>query len=364
MVFVGHAFAVVFISETLPAAINHGAWLLTPSPWVGVWVFFVLSGYLMGKGFYLGRYSFTKKGAGAYFINRALKIVPLYWTAVLVCYALINPEIFQISNLWMLWNILFFNYDGTLPINPDGALWTVSTEVHFYLMVPFLFGIFSTIDRKRAFIFIGAALVASLAYRGIARMIWGPDAWVTLIFTPTLSNMDLFLTGFFLNPIIQSYKTTKTTIKNGIAIGFGILAIFYVIQSYVFAQGVVLHHFPVAVALKGLGPTITAIFIALVIAMFELGDRRGEYKLGRKTQIFGLLTYAIYVWHAPILTAIKDAVGPIHDIWSASAFTFVAFSITLIVGAVSYYLIEVPFERFKTTNRLEGKVKLAESSPL
>ncbi|MDD5274197.1 MAG: acyltransferase [Methylovulum sp.] len=351
MVFVGHAFAVIFTPETLPSSINYGAWLLTPSPWVGVWVFFVLSGYLMGKGYFRERYTFTKEGVKAYFINRLLKIAPLYLVTVFICSALITPEIFQTKNLWMLWNILLFNYDGSLPINPNGSLWTVSTEVHFYLIVPILFSVFSSVDRKRALIFISIALVAALAYRGITVMTWGREVWYTLIYTPTFANMDLFLTGFLLNPLIRSYKTT---IKNGIAIGFGLFFLFYALQAYIFGQAFVLHHQEAMILLKGFGPTVTAISIAGVIAMFELGDRHGEYRLGRKTEILGLMTYAIYVWHAPILTAIRNVAGPSSDLWSTAALSIIGIVVVLVVSTLSYYIIEVPFERRKITKKLGG----------
>ena len=352
MVFVGHGFAAIFISDTLSSSIKYGGWLLTPSPWVGVWIFFVLSGYLMGKGFFMGRYAITKKGVGSYFINRLLKIVPLYWAVVFICSALITPEIFHSNNLWMLWNILLFNFDGTLPINPNGSLWTVSTEVHFYLIVPLLFSVFSTVDRKRAFIFISIALAAALAYRGIAVMIWGREIWYTLIYTPTFANMDLFLTGFLLNPLILSYKTK---VKNGITIGFGLIALFYIFQAYVFAQAFVLGHHDVMILLKGFGPTITAIFTAAAIVMFELGQRQGEYRLGRKTEIIGLLTYAIYVWHAPILLAIKDEAVSVRDMWAASALLAEGIFVVMVVSTISYYLIEVPFERRKIIISLEKK---------
>jgi peptidoglycan/LPS O-acetylase OafA/YrhL len=112
------------------------------------------------------------------------------------------------------------------------------------------------------------------------------------------------------------------------------------------------------ILLKGLGPTVTAISIAGVISMFELGDLNGEYRLGRKTEILGLMTYAIYVWHAPILTTIRDMTGPTRDMWVASALSIIALVIVLIVSTLSYYIIEVPFERRKITKTLGAQNKL------
>ena len=59
------------------------SWLLRSHGGAGVWMFFVLSGYLMGKAFASNRYPVTWQGVLAFLQNRAVRIVPLYYLTVI-----------------------------------------------------------------------------------------------------------------------------------------------------------------------------------------------------------------------------------------------------------------------------------------
>ena len=58
------------------------SWILFTPAWAGVWIFFVLSGYGIGSGFYSGKYQMTKHGILKFYYSRLLKILPLYWTYI------------------------------------------------------------------------------------------------------------------------------------------------------------------------------------------------------------------------------------------------------------------------------------------
>jgi len=74
---------------------NKSIWPLFSPAWVGIWIFFVLSGYLMGKGFFTDRYSRDKKGAINFYINRAIRILPLYYFAILIEILFLSPELLK-----------------------------------------------------------------------------------------------------------------------------------------------------------------------------------------------------------------------------------------------------------------------------
>ena len=69
-------------------------WLFTPA-WTGVWIFFILSGFLIGKGFWTGKYKTDNlKDFSKFYTNRALKILPLYFFIVILDVLFINTNMY------------------------------------------------------------------------------------------------------------------------------------------------------------------------------------------------------------------------------------------------------------------------------
>ena len=209
LVICGHFFCQVFMVEGFHEITlrNHLVQLFMVSPWIGVWIFFSLSGYLMGKGFFSGRYQLIAQDIRRFFANRALRIIPIYVLAVLVVALLMHPQIFALNNAWMLAQILLFDFKGDLPINPIGALWSVSTEFQFYLMVPFLAAAIYGVHKRFSHtgVMIGSLLVAGLVFR-IVMIHRFEDGWYSLIYTPFWSNVDIFLSGMLLSKLVADRK--------------------------------------------------------------------------------------------------------------------------------------------------------------
>ncbi|MCO7519631.1 MULTISPECIES: acyltransferase family protein [unclassified Pseudomonas] len=164
-VIMGHWFMVVYG----PAAPAQGSidlalrYLLSFSPWDGVWMFFTLSGYLMGKGFASGRHTVDGAGLKKFYRNRMLRIFPIYFVAILLVGVLISPGSNDIRTHqgWsaILSFMLFDVHDNAL----IGALWTVSTEFQFYHLSPVLFLLLSRVAKSPAVILaVAAALLLAL----------------------------------------------------------------------------------------------------------------------------------------------------------------------------------------------------------
>lgn len=100
-------------------------------------VFFVLSGYLLGRPYVRSIIEATPLPAiGDYFWNRALRIVPIFWIAIviaLVHYGSAGATLSQIAGM-------FAFVQTYLPISPQddwlGQAWTLDIEVGFYIVLP------------------------------------------------------------------------------------------------------------------------------------------------------------------------------------------------------------------------------------
>lgn len=298
-----HGMGITFSPVGLRENLWSGLWLLIPSGWIGVWLFFFLSGYLMGKGFFAGRYRLDRRGVTGFYRNRLLKIVPAYILVFLLAAWLLEPTIFSRQHIWMVLSILLFDYDGKFPINPVGSLWSVATEMQFYAIAPVLaFGLESFLSgrRKRAFML---ALVACLTYGLMYRQIGGGadgQYWQSAVFTSFLGNADLFIGGMLLALFIQQNQLPAPPVWMGVTI----LSVTYLIGAYVVST--IMSGANYLTQFENYGPTATELAAIAVVFCFETAvmvrrkvDRLSSALIAR-TQLLGILTYNIYLLHEPI----------------------------------------------------------------
>ena len=125
---------------------------LLPFGWTGVWLFFVISGYVIARGFLADESSgrtlpSANERYGAFVRRRLLRIVPVYALYVAVC-ALLFAVPYGPSGLVDLIGLSTFTYNWQMVFQPAtsvvhwpaiGHLWTLSVEQQFYVVFPILF---------------------------------------------------------------------------------------------------------------------------------------------------------------------------------------------------------------------------------
>jgi peptidoglycan/LPS O-acetylase OafA/YrhL len=354
IVLMGHGTLVVFKPSDIDTIVRTISpfRLLMASPWVGVWIFFVLSGYLMGKGFYSGRYSLDRSGILQFYRSRLLRIAPLYWCAILLVAVIQARGVFQPENLPGFVSSLLFFQSVSLPFVTIGALWSVQTEMGFYLAAPFLFvGLSCLVTRFRpANIFIAFVAAGSL-FRILMLQIGGQFVWIASIFTPTISNLDLFCGGMLVNWLIE--KKSPDPWDSGL-ITAGLILLFFG-GAWIHSEVMTEHLIRTFI---NFGPSITAFTVSALILRLETVKPHGWPV--RSTQWFGILTYAVYVVHEPILAAIRQRMPDDLSKVQSIELTVVAIIATIAVAAIAYWLIERPFDFLKRRKML----KISSSAPL
>jgi peptidoglycan/LPS O-acetylase OafA/YrhL len=125
----------------LLVALNHFGWIyrgFTPGGWAVI-CFYVLSGLLMERQF--GKLA-ACGGTFAFYVDRFLRVYPLYLVVVLLCAATlpVNEKDLAANIALMPLNYSHFNHISNFLI----PAWSLACEVHFYLLVP-LFVYLSTI---------------------------------------------------------------------------------------------------------------------------------------------------------------------------------------------------------------------------
>ncbi|TXI75442.1 MAG: acyltransferase [Flavobacteriales bacterium] len=130
---------------------------------VGVSVFFVLSGFIMTYVYYgEDQWKPTRANAGRFLIARVARIFPLHLLTMLLCMPLglmSNTSRIELQNLPIHIALLQewspVGYPGP---GPNKVSWTLSVEMLFYVMTPFLFaGMLKA--GKRKLLFLGSLFV-------------------------------------------------------------------------------------------------------------------------------------------------------------------------------------------------------------
>ena len=136
LVFLYHAFA------------GQGSWLgsVCGAGWIGVDLFFVLSGMLVARGYE----RIKQQGQGPVFFwrKRAWRIVPAYLVAVGVCTGIACAVLPDKTKPWRdLLSLLTFT--GNHRSLSAGVLWSISVECQFYALLPLFLGPLALGDRVR-----------------------------------------------------------------------------------------------------------------------------------------------------------------------------------------------------------------------
>lgn len=357
LVLVGHYFMVIFPAGSLDRTISvHPLYsLLVSCPWAGVWIFFVLSGYLMGKGFFTRRYDFNTKDICRFYKNRMLRIYPVFALAVIVIAATKTPGLLSWGQGPVLVRNLLLDAADQRVFRPIGALWSVSTEFQFYLVAPFLAMACENMVRKTSHTPWLVASILAIGCGARVVVIYFFDVhFFNVLYGPFVCNLDLFLSGMLAARFVASSSQWPEGVsERRLGIGLAAIPLFYVVMSVAAAQTICrgAPHWPYYLAswlfLSGL-------FAVAVIVFFERSDLRRA--LGKspvaawviaRTQIFGILTYCIYVWHEPIYIFLRSTLPSTINLAQSFSYFPMVFVSVLLGAWVTYRLVESPFEKRK-----------------
>jgi len=153
------------------------SWLPAPFPWlefvpetgfIGVHLFFFLSGFVIAYPFVRSRLLGTPRPTWGHFAYRRFaKIVPSYALSIAIAYAIGYAQTQGDGHVWrdVIAHLLFVHtwWQQTYG-SINGVLWTLAVEVEFYCIFPIVWWCFS----RRPFLTAGAMIALSLAWRTLA----------------------------------------------------------------------------------------------------------------------------------------------------------------------------------------------------
>jgi peptidoglycan/LPS O-acetylase OafA/YrhL len=322
---------------------------------LGVDVFFVLSGFLITALLIKEHSQSGRIDFGAFYVRRALRLFPALLTvmAALIVAAVMRPPT---GGVWVaVKSILpaFYVSDYVAVHEALGHTWSLSVEEQFYVIWPLLLSLLLLVKLPpRWMLGVLAFLVAVVAiHRSIL--------WKAVHVPGELFNGRLYATfdtradsllvgcmvGLLLSYNLISLRPVVLKLLRAFAVVSVLVFSFLVLTVKLPSPFLYLGGFTAIAAMTGI--FIVGLLtspIPLLAAFFEL----------RPLVWIGRLSYGIYLWHVPVFLILKNYVPPlaIRSYTLRSGITFgLEILATILVAAISFYLIELPCLRLKSRLR-------------
>tara|TARA_B110000908_G_C10238413_1_gene444718 strand:- start:266 stop:2197 length:1932 start_codon:yes stop_codon:yes gene_type:complete len=309
-----------------------------PGGYVGVDVFFVISGFLITgiimKDLKRGTFSMLD-----FLVRRIRRIMPavsvMVIASLLAGYWLLSPRDFTIlgksaiAQSVMASNVYFFRHTdyfaGSGDFKPLLHTWSLAVEEQFYVVFPMLLFVLWKWCRK--YLFFGVVAMATLS---LALSCYGASRFQDATFYLLPARAWEMLAGSILavwlgkNEKVLSSATNEFLSWGGILMIMGAM-IFYTSET--------------------IFPGWSAILPVVGSALFILANKHQLTSAGkilsRRPMVFiGLISYSLYLWHWPVIVFARNAVIDINIYWK-----LILLVLSLVLAVISWRFVEAPFRK-------------------
>ncbi|KTT17861.1 acyltransferase [Pseudomonas fulva] len=322
----------------------HAAWL--PGGFVGVDVFFVISGFIVSASIANYRSSSFLQFFAFFYARRIKRIFP----ALIVCLlftaymsALFIPsswlsDVNQRTGLYAFLGLSNFvlastgrNYFApTTEFNPYTHTWSLAVEEQFYLVFPILYlaWLGGTHTRWRSSALFGIGLVASIIYSA-----WQSQVNPTQAFFLSPGRFWELASGVLLYQFI-SRKPVELTAQSPVQWWRAVLAVVSLAALLVAFWVSRPEHFPMPGALMAVLGTL-----GLIYSLHHHPELRLMHRLIGSAPMVGIgrISYSLYLWHWPVFVLFRWTYG-----LDAPAQWMSAVVIAFALAWLSYRFVETP----------------------
>ena len=321
--------------------------------WVGVAVFFVLSGFLITV------HLIERRASGgvletypAYLRDRLLRVVPAYWAQIAILFAVGWIAAGSIpawastipAHLAFLQNFRMGTHSAI-----NGVFWSLPVEFMFYLVAPFVVALAwrpratMTTVAVRAALVVAVGIAIAVAWRGFCLRHWGTD--VPTLFWASATHLPGHTDQFALGMAAALLFTAAGSRSPGARVSDALLAagLAGLVGSMYLLDVRVEDYWKDSVLFHG-WLTLAASAIALmVVGVAGRGPLARSIFETRIVLWLGTVSYSVYLWHWVIGPPIAASLGASGRL----VFGPVALAAILAAAAASYYFVERPFLRMK-----------------
>lgn len=334
--------------------------------WMGVQLFFVLSGFLITDILLRMKETLSlKQYLAKFYIRRFLRIFPLYYFFLLV---MLGISLYFISinyktNIMQVFidqagYAFFYVYNFfsvSVEFQPSRLmdhLWSLSVEEQFYIFWPLFIFLIPQKYMKNLFLL---SILAGFLFRVLFFITYQSGTFETLI-TPVssamyplpLTHLDAFAFGAYISRFSIPHAKTQW-----IYLGIGLLIIGFASQYISTGNmgNISTLGYPVTLpnAYQFLWAyTLLNYWFALLIYCVVYQKMFIKFLEIAPLRYLGKISYGLYVYHFPIIwfsTRIRDIPAFVNT--SFEQVSLLAFFITIVIASLSYHFLEKPFIHMK-----------------
>jgi peptidoglycan/LPS O-acetylase OafA/YrhL len=321
----------------IPVVLFHARMPPFSGGFVGVDVFFVISGYLITRlilaDLQADRFSFA-----TFYERRVRRIFPALFATLavtaIIAQFLLLPEAAGdfgdalVATLFFGSNILFARRSGYFDVpgetRPLLHTWSLSVEEQFYIAYPLFLFLITRYFRRRYALAIAGALLLSFLW-GVRQM----DSNATAAFFLSPPRVWELLVGALL--AVNVLPRVRHGITATLLGGLGLASIAYGVFGFTSATP-----FP---GVNALFPVLGA---ALVI--YSGSETASPFPVARllstRPLVFvGLISYSLYLWHWPVFAFAENYLGRLFTLGE----TFGLFVLCVAIATASWRYVEQPF---------------------
>jgi peptidoglycan/LPS O-acetylase OafA/YrhL len=304
---------------------------------IGVDIFFVISGYLISK-ILMKELNEDRFSIAAFYVRRVRRIAPaliavLVVTTIVAYFTLLPSELKEYS--WSLIaavlsvsNFFFWSqagyFDALASSKPLLHTWSLAVEEQFYLFFPLLLAFVSRRNRKGV-----KPMVVTLATCSLVFSIWAVKYYPNLAFYWPLTRIWELMCGTLL--AIGAVPAIRPAAGRNAASLLGFVLIFYSGMFYT-----------VATPFPGFAALAPCVGTALIIAAGTNGTTLINRLLSLRPVVFiGLISYSLYLWHWPVI--VFSALGVGVEGLSLNVRKVLIAVIAILLGTLSWRFVERPF---------------------
>ncbi len=333
-----------------------------PGGFLGVDVFFVISGYLITALLLSEIHERDHISVIAFWLRRARRLLPAVAVMIavtLVVAALVIPSdiaslrsdalssLFYVNN----WHLIFTHQSYFQEFGQPSLfrhLWSLSVEEQFYLFWPLLFAAgIALFGRRRLLLGVLAGVFLSTV---LMIVLFNPEGSTDRVFYGTDTRAVGLLVGVALAMIWHPSDLRRAASRSGWWLdAIGLFALFMVVRDLF-----TVHDFEPSLYRGGF--LLLAIWTGLLVATLAHPAARLGRILGNKPMVWlGLRSYSFYLWHWPILMLTR----PHLDVsLSGPVLVTLQLAATLLLADLSYRYVEQPFRHRRDSASAPGWVRL------
>lgn len=332
------------------------------SGWIGVDMFFVLSGYLITRGLVKDSPFTVGKRLKLFWARRAFRIFPLYYIVViagtLVCLALAAREEIPGASYWLYFQNYTLAFDPK-PLRWTAHFWSLAIEEQFYFVWPLVV----LLSGKRRRLQVATLLLVLSALTRTAFMIlghkvhvfgWDDTQLAKFVYRATPMHMDGLLIGAILAMFDQdpSLKAGQLFRRIRVPLFFGSLAFMLLLMVWTKGFGT----YDRRVLILGY-PTLAVMFgcmVSLAAAGWFPASLQRAFSKG-PLPACGKVSYGMYIFHwmlviflAPWQEAQNETLGSGAAVGLGVAVIVLGMLAVYGIATLSYRFLESPFLQIKS----------------